>query len=663
MIAFGHLWTISTDGPPQRVAAVHPFSTGLSWSPSGREVVWSGGVEGTEDLFVTGMETGETRQLTALPGSEYRASWSPDGSSIAFVHYEKPALDIPPWSRGPYAQLRVVAATGEAIARADETLHLGEARLWDGSGEEGPTWSPNSDAVLVAVADTVDWPGSEARTPRIVSLEGVSTPITGLPKPATFPYWASDSTIVYVYDDRIYRAELSGPEVTRIELITEDAAVSPTVALDGSVLYRSSDGLRVRRPDGSVDILGWPIETEIPNAPEPTVFTNVRIFDAQTGVLGAVADILVEGGRIAEVGVSGSLGQGPRNRVVDAGGRIAIPGLIDLHIHGWHPSRVANDLYFGITTVRDAGSREARSAALRDAIDVQVIDGPRLVLGGPQFYPSEGPWTTDAGHGVTDLAGIGRTLDLAAGLGVQHAKLYVPGPLRLATVFVSEARERGMRITGHYASSLTLVAAGMDGKEHLGGPEGGHRLNRTWHDDMIQLFSKSGIGVTPTVEARRTFWFHGMFDDPEIARAIMPKVRLNALQQSPEQVSQVDFTQPTPRHDELRPLIGTDVLIGAGNDGYVPSALHWELEGLVLAGMSPAQALIAATSNAAQILGAEASIGAIEEGKLADIVLLDANPLEDIRNTRKIWMVIKGGRIIDREAMLESNRGPPETGG
>jgi hypothetical protein len=296
-------------------------------------------------------------------------------------------------------------------------------------------------------------------------------------------------------------------------------------------------------------------------------------------------------------------------------------------------------------------------------MDAQVIDGPRLVLGGPQFYPGEGPWTTEGGHGVTDLAGIERTLDLAAGLGVQHAKLYIPGPLKLATVFVREARERGMRITGHYASSLALVAAGMDGKEHLGGYEGGYRLNRTWYDDMIQLFSKSGIGVTPTVEVRRTFWFHDMFDDPEIARAITPKVRTSALQQSPERVSQVDFTQPTPRHDELSPLIGTGVLIGAGNDGFVPSALHWELEGLVLAGMSPAQALIAATSNAARILGAEASIGAIEEGKLADIVILDANPLEDIRNTRKIWMVVKGGRIIDREAILESNQGPVRTGG
>jgi len=85
----------------------------------------------------------------------------------------------------------------------------------------------------------------------------------------------------------------------------------------------------------------------------------------------------------------------------------------------------------------------------------------------------------------------------------------------------------------------------------------------------------------------------------------------------------------------------------------LPGAIHVELEELVAAGLTPMEALMAATSNAARVLGAEGEIGTIEVGRWADLILLDADPLEDIRNTRRIWKVIHGGRVVDREALLE----------
>ena len=128
------------------------------------------------------------------------------------------------------------------------------------------------------------------------------------------------------------------------------------------------------------------------------------------------------------------------------------------------------------------------------------------------------------------------------------------------------------------------------------------------------------------------------------------------MQQPPEFVQRVDFGALNGRHRAAARLRGTDVLVGAGNDGMVPGSVHWELEGLVLAGFSPLEAITAATGTAAVMLGAEASIGTVEEGKLADLVLLDANPLDNIQNTRRIWRVIKGGRVVDREAiMLEAS--------
>ena len=92
--------------------------------------------------------------------------------------------------------------------------------------------------------------------------------------------------------------------------------------------------------------------------------------------------------------------------------------------------------------------------------------------------------------------------------------------------------------------------------------------------------------------------------------------------------------------------------MATGTDMFIPWAIHDELEQLTLSGLSPQEAIQAATSTAARILGAEAEIGTIEKGKWADLVILEANPLEDIRNTRKIWKVIKGGALVDREAIL-----------
>jgi imidazolonepropionase-like amidohydrolase len=101
-------------------------------------------------------------------------------------------------------------------------------------------------------------------------------------------------------------------------------------------------------------------------------------------------------------------------------------------------------------------------------------------------------------------------------------------------------------------------------------------------------------------------------------------------------------------------LYEAGVRIGAGSDlPTFPAAIHLDLVELVAAGLTPLEAIRAATSDAAHILGAEQEIGTVEEGKIADLVLLDADPLEDIRNTREIWKVIKGGEIVDREGLLE----------
>ena len=138
----------------------------------------------------------------------------------------------------------------------------------------------------------------------------------------------------------------------------------------------------------------------------------------------------------------------------------------------------------------------------------------------------------------------------------------------------------GMRVTGHCASALPLVAAGMDGKEHLGPAGCSNGPGGVWGEDLVQLFEASGIAVTPTLEVRRNAYFPGMLDDADVAASVSPALRWFVQQLPPARVAGTDFGAPTIRHLAAQRLRGTDVLIGTGQDGFVPGSLHWELEGM-----------------------------------------------------------------------------------
>lgn len=195
------------------------------------------------------------------------------------------------------------------------------------------------------------------------------------------------------------------------------------------------------------------------------------------------------------------------------------------------------------------------------------------------------------------------------------------------------------------------------------------RTDGVLYDDIVQLFRGAGVAVVPTISmfggAARMYDDPGILSRPESRRFLSPYLEFFALN-FPSPTRDAATRRLWERIREVtraavRRLHAGSVRLGAGTDQiFPPWALHWELEELVASGLSRVEALRAATSEAALILGID-GLGRIAEGFTADILLLDGNPLEDIRNTRLIWMVIKGGRIIDRDSMLGSTRVP--TGG
>src|SRR5262245_33925492 len=637
MLALGKLWVMTVGDPPRAVVDV-PFSAHhLAWSPDGATLAWSAGRTWEENLFATDLATGTNRQLTALPGREASPTYAPDGRRLAFVHQPTEDKTI----------IRVVDVHGPTVTAP------GQGRAIDAERVADVLWTPSSDGlVLVTGGFTPDRP----TTATIVSLSGDRRVVGRMPDSPLFPQWSA-SSIVFVRHARLWRAPFDSSGMRgAAEPLGAEPAMYASAAKDGTVLYISEGGLRLRAPDGSERRLGWPLSFT-PPAHAATVIRNVRIVDGTGKPATAPQDVLIQRGRISNIGPAGTLSTDTAE-VVDAGGRVAIPGLMDLHAHEYRPELLAGFSYFGVTTIRDQGSPIGPLVAFADAIAAERLDGPRVDFGGFQFYSD---WAYDAEdqQGVepeADPAHAARAVEMARAFGSQHIKTRTFRRWDINARLITEAHRRGMRVTGHCAHLLPLVAAGMDAKEHAGFCE--PRSDGVIYDDLVQLYRAAGISVVPTI-TYSTFavQMHEHPDmlaaDKELAPFLPERASFDWMLQleSAERLQFAGFAQAA--REATTKLARAGVTIGTGTDIWqIPTGVHMELEELVAAGLSPLEAIRAATADAARIVGAEQDLGTIAAGKWADIIILDADPVADIRNSRRIWAVLQAGRLLDRAALV-----------
>ena len=366
----------------------------------------------------------------------------------------------------------------------------------------------------------------------------------------------------------------------------------------------------------------------------PHAITNVTIIDVRSGTRVPDQNVVVLGERVAAVGPASGTPVPPNAEVIDGRGKYLIPGLWDMHVH-LDSTDLAALLRFGITGARDMGGDLDQLLDWRRRIAVRALPGPRLVVAGPLL---RGPRnSTESGPWIIRTAEQGRrAVDSLAARGVDFIKVHEDLPREAYFAIAAEAKAKGLPFSGHVAASLTpleVSAAGQRSIEHL----------EFVPDRCMPIFA----GQTPsgcTVEGMDALMAglaaNGTWLDPTIS-----SFRIFAPQQFP--AIQAGFTQLVPRlrAHQIRFLTGTDL----GTTGIIPGeSLHDELALLVAAGYTPAEVLRAATLNAAEFLRMTDSLGTIERGKIADLVLLDADPLADIRNTRRIVFVFQAGRVVSR---------------
>lgn len=420
-------------------------------------------------------------------------------------------------------------------------------------------------------------------------------------------------------------------------------------------------------------------------APTTIAITDVAIFVTATGQMSPGQTVLIKGDRIQEVGHHLELPE--ECEVVDGKGHYLIPGLIDAHVHLVHLSdrtHVAGEEFLpmflgaGVTSVRSTGDGLEGQTRIAQHVNDHPERYPRVFLGSP-MVDGDPPFHKDVGVAITANEQIEPLVDNLRLAGVTTLKLYVGMTRGIGKRVIEEAHKRGIVVTGHLGlySAQDAVADGIDCLEHIWSvldyviPRGETRctcnLDNPRAKQLIALLRDRGVAVDPTLVVFRNLVLLG--DQPEYLghsdNARTPgRMRLGWEQLLKERQFQPQSAEL--RREEFRKyqeltgmLYREGVMLLAGTDAPEPLvspgfSMHQELELLVESGLPPAAAINCATINNARILRQDHNLGSIEPGKIADLILLSRNPLNDIRNTRSIAKVIRSGRVLEPKQILDA---------
>jgi hypothetical protein len=452
-----------------------------------------------------------------------------------------------------------------------------------------------------------------------------------------------------------------------------------------------------------------PLATRPGTEPASLALTHVSVIPMHGGTPLRDQTVLIHGARITRIGPAEDVRLPSGARVVDARGKFLIPGLWDMHVHlrgRSSPAEIDLPLYVanGVTGVREMssdcyGQVDAEAGCIEDLrrwqrqLESGELLGPRLLalgswgVNGPSLPDSLPPFfaaRTEAEGRELARYFVGRKVDFIKVL----SRIPREGYFGL----MDEARRHGLPVTGHEPLTVSAAEVSMAGQrtvEHarvfltncFPGAEEFRRVSKSpspstrWSrrmvdeheparcEELFRLFARNGTRYVPTHVTRRmdAFAHDPVFrSDPRSKYVPEPwweewnrdADQTVAADPSPEGLrARMDFYLEGLALTGAAHRAGVELLLGtdAGDSFVFPGfSVHDELEELVKAGLTPAEALDAATWSSAKFLGRESESGTVEQGKLADLVLLEANPLDDVRNTRRIHAVVLGGRLLER---------------
>ncbi|EWM12197.1 amidohydrolase family protein [Kutzneria sp. 744] len=659
--ALNALWVLPVGGRPRKVVDDGHFAADPDFAPDGQSLVYTSDRAGTANLWRLDLASGRSDRLTDLAGGQFSPRFSPDGTKIAY--------------QDESGQTWVFDVAARSVRQVLPALY-----------QPGrPTWSPDGGTIAMAALQpyskrtsngnnqvlTVNLASNELRYQEIAPDRSIST------RDNDGPLWTADGQhLVFGAESLGWRVPVAadGTITGPPEQLTDEVTDSLSIGADGSVVYLCNGVLRtVGAAGGVARTITADLSYKPARVSQPTVIRAGALWDGACEQLRPNVDIVVRGATIEAVLPSGSAPSGAR--VVDASALTAMPGLIDTHNHWnmrgkqWGDRQGRLWLSYGVTTSKSPGDLAYQMVENREAMEAGTRVGPRYLGSGQALDGSRAFY--NCMRPIHSAQQLERELDRAQGLDYDQLKSYMRLPVAFEQRVVARAHAMGVPVTSHYL--YPAAHTGLDGMEH---PGGGHRLNysRTlsfagYHmsQDAVDLLAATGMWVSSTmIFATELYAGDRSLVDDERTKVLFPDWDYQRL------VAKADAAgQPGGEFDELVTKGMADALLRVhragglvvfGTDAPLDDlgvSAHQNLRALVKYGFTPREALLTATGNAARALGYGDLLGAVAPGRIADLVLVQGNPLADIHAAAAVQSVMVGGVLRTVPELLAPFRPGP----
>jgi Tol biopolymer transport system component/imidazolonepropionase-like amidohydrolase len=649
--ALGDIYVMPVGGAPVNITNDRALDTDPSWSPDGTRLVYSSDRDsGHLQLWIRDMRTAQSRRVTNLTTQPQAAAWSADGERIAFLNID---------GMWRVAQISVLDVASGVVTKVHDRLPQPGA----------PTWSP--DGRRIALAGVVPYSRRfREGTNQVltVSAEG-GDPTWYAPVPTLSidsrggcgPAWSPDGKkMAAIYEGvlAVWPVAASGEPLGPPRRMTTEIAHSPSWTGDSRhILYQSNEKLRlVDIETGETRTVPLDL-TYTPAIPTGRLVVHAgKLLDMADPTVRNNVDIVIDGNRIVGVAPHADSAHAS-GTVVDASQLTVMPGLVEFHSHRQKDFGEAQSrawLAFGVTTVRSPGNTPYEGVEDREAVEAGVRPGPRVYTSG---YLME--WKRvyyKMGIAISSVGQFEMELERSKALQHDFIKSYVRLPDQQQRRMVEFAHGIGIPVATHEIYPAAYV--GVDNTEHVGGTSRRGYSPKTAtlrrsYGDVISLLGKGGRIFCPMIAGggvRKLFE-----NEPELRDD--PRFELY-----PDWIQEQVARQPSANRfgsaetergggKMVMDAMNAGALICAGTDSPNGINLHGELMSYVEAGMTPFEALTTATVNPARALGQDT--GTIEPGKLADIIMIDGDPLENIADMHNVRRVIANGSVYEMSDLLE----------